>query len=657
MTNRYKITLAIFFILSLLVGAHYARAETIAPITAKPVPNAIGPTTICATCGSTYTTNNTNGTTTTTTTVVTKTPVGQTTTLNYPGLGDKTVTTTNSLQTVSTSVTPGQNTGNVFTGTNFCSNYPAGSTQSGQPIWTGTQIGGGGSDLGCNYLTGKGLSSYATATSPLTDAGINVISQAYGFSQSASVYASMYFPYYMELKVTQGVTNLDTGSSVTQSANIGGVGNYASWVGTTSGQLVSPNTIIIAPTGIAQDGTSSLVKGYSSSLTLDFVSSSSNFSGVDVKNPNLSISYNYVDQHITIANIPIQTYTYCYQNVPSTCPQDLTSLQKITAPPPTPVTVSSIGTNVEVNTDPNFVMTSVGLLQINSNPLTTQQQILSLNGDPNSPMTTTIYGPTAGMPGAPGGTGMQITSTTDGSLGAGKFTSIGGQPVTSTTTASTADAPPPPPPPPQNSTSSTNGGTNANTPSTTSTTTSGSSTTPTNQTTQNTPTQSGTTQNPKTEGSQTQTANEKNVSDSKTTNASTGVTSTGDAKADAKSASIEAKVKSELAKVDRTLMTITERTRAIQDIKLEGMKASAADLSSYENRRLQDGKTMIGIPNPDFYKQINITQQQIYKDATLSAYIIKDPIAVKQRLLKEIEDEQNSIILEIEMLKKGIKKG
>jgi len=104
-------------------------------------------------------------------------------------------------------------------------------------------------------------------------------------------------------------------------------------------------------------------------------------------------------------------------------------------------------------------------------------------------------------------------------------------------------------------------------------------------------------------------------------------------------------------------MTVSERTRAIQDIKLDGMKASAVDLSSYENKRLFDGRTMVGVPNPDFYKQINITQQQIYKEASLSAYIIKDPIFVKQRLLKEIEDEQNSIILEIEMLKKGLKKG
>jgi hypothetical protein len=233
-------------------------------------------------------------------------------------------------------------------------------------------------------------------------------------------------------------------------------------------------------------------------------------------------------------------------------------------------------------------------------------------------------------------------------------------PPAPTKTVSTADGPASTAPAKTASTTSndtTTGGTNANTTSGPQNTTTSKTTDSPTQTTQATTAQPGTTQSTKTEGSQTQTTNEKSVSDSKTTSTSTGITPTGDAKADAKAASIDAKIKSELAKVDRTLMTVSERTRAIQDIKLDGMKASAVDLSSYENKRLFDGRTMVGVPNPDFYKQINITQQQIYKEASLSAYIIKDPIFVKQRLLKEIEDEQNSIILEIEMLKKGLKKG
>jgi hypothetical protein len=73
----------------------------------------------------------------------------------------------------------------------------------------------------------------------------------------------------------------------------------------------------------------------------------------------------------------------------------------------------------------------------------------------------------------------------------------------------------------------------------------------------------------------------------------------------------------------------------------------------YSNRAFYEPKQMNGVPNPDFFNQINITQQQIYKDASLSAYTSKDPIAVKQRFQLELEEEMNKLILEIEMLRKG----
>ena len=62
---------------------------------------------------------------------------------------------------------------------------------------------------------------------------------------------------------------------------------------------------------------------------------------------------------------------------------------------------------------------------------------------------------------------------------------------------------------------------------------------------------------------------------------------------------------------------------------------------------------MVGTPNPDFFNQINIQQQQIYKDVSLSAYTNRDPIAVKQALQMEIEEEMNKLILEIEILKRS----
>jgi len=595
MTKRFKITLAIIFILSLIIGAHYAHAG--------PVYNTT--TTICSTCGSTTTTT-TDGKTTTVTTIVNKTALpGSQTILNLPKPGDATTIVNNQIVTTTTSITDGATTGNLLTGTSFCT---AG-------VWSGSQITGGGSDLGCNYLTGKGGNNSASTSFTLTDKGVSVLEQSYGLTQSSSISASMYFPNSMSMTITQGVKNLDTNETITQNRTISGIGNY--WSG--GFYTVAPDNIIISPNVNGLDGTSNLKLGYQSTLSLNFSSPLTNnpsypYSGVDVTNPNLTVNYNNVTQTQNIAIVPVSIIHYCWQNVPSTCPGDpLTSM----APPTSkPTAVSNTG---QFTTLSPTTVTQIMTMQTSTNPIANNQTTaMALTGDPTA--------------------------------------SIGVQPDTkniisggTNTTAMTSST--------DTNSTSTNGGTNANTPSTTSTTTTGSSTTQTNQTAQNTPTQSGATQNSKTEGSQTQTTNEKNVSDSKTTNASTGITSTGDAKADAKSASIDAKIKSELAKVDRTLMTVSERTRAIQDIKLDGMKASAADLSSYENKRLQDGKTMVGIPNPDFYKQINISQQQIYKDATLSAYIIKDPIAVKQRLLKEIEDEQNSIILEIEMLKKGIKKG
>ena len=162
--------------------------------------------------------------------------------------------------------------------------------------------------------------------------------------------------------------------------------------------------------------------------------------------------------------------------------------------------------------------------------------------------------------------------------------------------------------------------------------------------------QSATNENQKAEGSQTEKVNEKAVSDKSVTTNEKGTVNVG-------VNSIEAKVKTAIDKVEKELKNIEQRTKLIQEIKLEGIKAGSPNLSTYENRFIPDGKTMVGVPNLDFYNQINIYQEQIYKDVSLSAYITKDPIAVKQNLLNEIEDEKNSIILEIEMLTRNLKKG
>ena len=697
MTNRYKITLAIFFILSLLVGARYSYGQI-------NTSNSSNTKTV-----STYVTQNANGSTTTTTSKTTTLPIGTTTKqTNTPTLGDITYSSLNQVTTVNTSITNNQNTGNVLANYNFCS------TIGGSPVWTGTNVTGGTSDMGCNYLTGKGTTSYAETSAPLTGLGINVVSQAYGFTQSASAKTDFWFSNPMGLTISQSVTNLDTGEIITQNRSMSSNGiPSGNGAGNIAGFIDRPLDNIIIGQKTNYDGTSQLTLGYQSKLRFDFGSSSNNFSGVDVASPSLSISYNYVDQNISSVLVTNTAVVLCWQNTPSTCPPDLTSLNYA---PTSLQNLPFLITDKSISANPDFVISTLPPVSFDkflTAPIMQQQNEklgIATFGDPmafSGPMMAppsplaNFTGPISNLFGADGkSTGGYVGTNDDkaslaskgitagdGSLGPGKFTYIApgatatsnntldtSKPVatTSTTdgpmsttpaptkTVSTADGPMSAAPTKTASTTSndtTTGGTNANTTSGPQNTTTSKTTDSPTQTTQAPAAQPGTTQSAKTEGSQTQTTNEKSVSDSKTTSTSAGITSTGDAKADAKSASIDAKIKSELAKVDRTLMTVSERTRAIQDIKLDGMKASAADLSSYENKRLQDGKTMVGIPNSDFYKQINISQQQIYKDATLSAYIIKDPIAVKQRLLKEIEDEQNSIILEIEMLKKGIKKG
>jgi hypothetical protein len=59
-----------------------------------------------------------------------------------------------------------------------------------------------------------------------------------------------------------------------------------------------------------------------------------------------------------------------------------------------------------------------------------------------------------------------------------------------------------------------------------------------------------------------------------------------------------------------------------------------------------------GVPNPDFFQNLNILeQQQIYKDANLAAYVSNDPIAVKQKLLQEINVDKQRLLLELRALK------
>ena len=119
--------------------------------------------------------------------------------------------------------------------------------------------------------------------------------------------------------------------------------------------------------------------------------------------------------------------------------------------------------------------------------------------------------------------------------------------------------------------------------------------------------------------------------------------------------SISVKVQKVLDKVLSKLKRVDQKLQAIQLVTSKGITSGEADISNYINKRIYTNQVKLnGVPNADFFQNLNILeQQQIYKDANLAAYTSNDPIAVKQKLLQEIDVDKNRLLLEIKMLKEG----
>jgi hypothetical protein len=102
-----------------------------------------------------------------------------------------------------------------------------------------------------------------------------------------------------------------------------------------------------------------------------------------------------------------------------------------------------------------------------------------------------------------------------------------------------------------------------------------------------------------------------------------------------------------------TEVKITEvKVKSVQEIKIDALKGNQPSLSVYESKPFYIQKQMSGILNPDFFMQLNIEQQPIYINVNLNNYINKDPLVVRQKILRDIEDEQNELIIQLEQLKK-----
>ena len=149
-------------------------------------------------------------------------------------------------------------------------------------------------------------------------------------------------------------------------------------------------------------------------------------------------------------------------------------------------------------------------------------------------------------------------------------------------------------------------------------------------------------ENTETEGSETETNSEETV-DAKTD---------GDIKGTKiKDRSISIKVKRIIEKLEKTLLDVQDKVRAVQLVTLKGIQAQGANLNVY-NFEMKD-KLKLDDGNPDFFNQLNIEQQQIYSNINLNAYSNNDPITIKNNKLKEIDIEKQRLIYEIQKLKKG----
>ena len=112
------------------------------------------------------------------------------------------------------------------------------------------------------------------------------------------------------------------------------------------------------------------------------------------------------------------------------------------------------------------------------------------------------------------------------------------------------------------------------------------------------------------------------------------------------------KVAKIIAKVNANLKKVSDRVRAAQLIRLKGIQTDGPNLKVYASKSFYPDTGMNGVPNPDFFQDINILeQQQIYADAKL-AYRDNDPIAVKQSILIDINSKKNKLYRELRDLKR-----
>ena len=125
-----------------------------------------------------------------------------------------------------------------------------------------------------------------------------------------------------------------------------------------------------------------------------------------------------------------------------------------------------------------------------------------------------------------------------------------------------------------------------------------------------------------------------------------------DRSVDSKVSGITEKVAKIIKKLEAKLKRVDDKLNATAYVLAVGLQSTQPDIGEYINKSIPKGPNLIGVPNDDFFDKINIlAQQQIYKDATLAAYSNNDPIAVRNRLLNEIDVKKSKLKAEIAALR------
>ena len=129
-------------------------------------------------------------------------------------------------------------------------------------------------------------------------------------------------------------------------------------------------------------------------------------------------------------------------------------------------------------------------------------------------------------------------------------------------------------------------------------------------------------------------------------------TSVTEEKQTATSTQQEVKTKLTDNKIGTEVKIAEVKVKSVQEIKIDALKVNQPSLTVYESKPFYVQRQMAGVPNPDFFMQFNIEQQAVYVNVNLNNYINKDPLVARQKILKDIEDEQNELIIQLEQLRR-----